>query len=245
MDGETQNLVTIFEVEETGQISVPLVAPKAEGAYQATWQLYDPAGEPFGPELYVKIAVVPGALPPLDEAELTVLYDFVKNAAQANWQADGTTYQVQQASIDDSLVIPFPDGIVAVGQAEFGGGYQAPGPVLLTHPHQELGVIKGTYPIDFPVQPEDVLIATLGLPRAAIINDDGVTFEVAFRPEDGSEEQVIFSKLVTYDDSPVTVRQQLTGLEPDQTGSFILRVRGGNSLSYDWAVWIDLRLVRL
>ncbi|MEW5958271.1 MAG: NBR1-Ig-like domain-containing protein [Chloroflexota bacterium] len=244
MDGETQNIITLVKAEETGEISLPLVAPPAEGSYRATWQLYDQAGEPFGPELFIEIAVVPGALPPLDETELTVLYDFVQNAAQADWQADGTAYQVKQAPIDDSLIIPFPEGIVTVGQAEFGGGYDAPGAVLLTHPHQELGLIEGTYAIDFPVQPEDVLIATLGLPRAAIINDDGVTFEVVFKPEAGPE-QVVLSKLVTYDDSPVMVRQQLTGIEPEQTGSFILRVKGGASLSYDWAVWIDLRLARL
>lgn len=245
MEGARQTLETIIEPEASGEIALPLIAPQAEGAFQGTWQLYDQSGEPFGPELTVEIEVVAGALPPLDEAELTVLYDFVENAAEAAWQSGGgTAYEVQTAAIDDSLVIPFPEGIVAVGEAEFGGSYQAPGPVLLTHPHQEVGSIEGSYTVDAPLQPDDILIATLGLPRAAIINDDGVTFEVAFQPEDGPE-QVILSRLVTYEESPVTIRQQLSGIEPGQSGNFLLRVRGGDSLSYDWAVWIDLRLVRL
>lgn len=245
MEGETQTLETIVETEESGEIALTLIAPQTEGTFQGTWQLYDQSGEPFGPELTVEIEVVAGALPPLDETELTVLYDFVETATEAAWQTGaGTVYQVQTTPIDDSLVIPFPEGIVAVGEAEFGGGYQAPGPVLLTHPHQEVGSIEGSYTVDAPLQPDDILIATLGLPRAAIINDDGVTFEVVFQPEDGPE-QVILSRLVTYEESPVTIRQQLSDIEPGQNGVFKLRVEGGDSLSYDWAVWIDLRLVRL
>jgi hypothetical protein len=81
------------------------------------------------------------------------------------------------------------------------------------------------------------------LPKAAAINDDGVTFEVSFKPAEGPD-QLLFSKSVKYEDSPVVVRQALTTVQPGQTGVFILRVKGGDSLSYDWATWIDLRLVR-
>jgi hypothetical protein len=243
MSGAEQQVIEITEPEEKGTFTVPMVAPGNEGTHQGTWQLYTPTGEPFGPELYVEIEVVSGAAPPLDESAVNSLYDFIENAAQATWLAGNSTYRIEQTPINQDLVIPFPQGIVAVGEAEFGGNYQAPGPVLLTHPHQEAGFIQGTYTVDIPLQPDDVLAATLGFPRAAIINDDGVTFEVTFKPA-GGQEQVIFSKLVKYEDTPLTVRQLLTEVEPGQNGVFTLRADGGDSLSYDWAVWIDVQLVR-
>ena len=243
MEGDNQPVPEITEPGETGNFTVPLVAPAAAGTYRGAWQLHTPAGEPFGPELYVEIQVAPGAAPALPESDVTTLYDFIANAAEATWLAGNSTYRLNQTPINQNLVIPFPQGIVALGQAEFGGSYQPPGPVLLTHPHQELGSIRGSYVVDTPVQPGDILVATLGLPKAAIINDDGVTFEVIFKPADGAE-QVIFSKLVKYEDTPVTVRQQLSGVQPGQKGVFILQANGGDSLSYDWAVWIEARLVR-
>jgi len=36
----------------------------------------------------------------------------------------------------------------------------------------------------------------------------------------------------------------LAGVQSGQTGTFTLRVLGGNSLSRDWAVWIKAQLVR-
>jgi serine/threonine protein phosphatase PrpC len=243
MSGTEQRVIEVTEPGEKGTFTVPMVAPSSEGAHQSTWQLYTPADEPFGPELYVEIEVVPGAAPPLDETAVNTLYDFIENAEQATWLAGNSTYRIEQTPINQDLVIPYPQGIVAVGEAEFGGNYQAPGPVLLTHPHQEVGYIQGNYAVDTPLQPGDVLAATLGFPKAAVINDDGVTFEVTFKPDEG-QEQVIFSKLVKYEDTPLTVRQLLTEVEPDQTGVFTLRVDGGDSLSYDWAVWVDVQLVR-
>jgi serine/threonine protein phosphatase PrpC len=230
------------EPESTGAITVSMVAPDLPGIYRGNWQMVGLDGEPFGPDLYLEVEVVPGILR-LDETELTTLYDFVANAAQATWSADGTAYTVVEAPVDRNLVIPDPQGIVVIGPAELRGDTESPGNVLMTHPHLELGFIEGTYPITLPLQPTDALIGSLGLPKAAAINDDGVTFEVSFKPANGPD-QLLFSKSVKYEDSPVTVRQALTTIQPNQTGAFILRVKGGDSLSYDWATWIDLRLVR-
>jgi hypothetical protein len=243
MEGVDRPVIEVTAPDETGNFTIPMTAPVAAGTYRGTWQLHTPAGEPFGPELFVEIQVAPGAAPPLPESDVTTLYDFIANAAEATWLAGNSTYRLNQSPINENLVIPFPQGIVALGEAEFGGNYQPAGPVLLTHPHQELGSIRGSYAVDTPVQPDDILVATLGLPKAAIINDDGATFEVIFKPEDGVE-QVIFSKLVKYEDTPLTVRQQLSGVQSGQKGTFILQVNGGDSLSYDWAVWIEARLVR-
>jgi hypothetical protein len=212
------------------------------GVYRGNWQMVGLDGEPFGPDLYLEIEVVPGIVR-VDESEVTPLYDFVANADQATWSAGGTAYTIAAAPIDRSLVIPDPQGIVVVGPAELRGDTTSPGDVLMTHPHLELGFIQGTYPLTTPLQPTDALIGSLGLPRAAAINDDGVTFEVSFEPAAGPD-QLLFSKSVKYEDSPVVVRQALTTVQPGQTGTFILRVKGGDSLSYDWATWIDLRLVR-
>lgn len=243
MNGVDQPVLTVTEPDERGEFGVPLTAPEAAGSYQATWQLFDLAGEPFGPELYVEIEVVPDAAPPIDETSTTTLFDFIEQADQATWLAGNSTYRVNLAPINQELVIPFPQGIIAVGEAEFGGDYQPAGPVLLTHPHQEFGNIQGTYVVDTPLQPDDLLVATLGFPKAAVINDDGATFEVIFRPDDGPE-QVVLSEAINYEDTPLTVRKVLADIPPGQSGVFILQVDGGDSLSYDWAVWIDLRLVR-
>jgi hypothetical protein len=234
--------VPFVEPESTGMITVSMVAPDLPGVYRGNWQMVGLDGEPFGPELYLEIEVVPGIVR-VDESEVTTLYDFVANATQASWSAAGTAYTVAAAPIDRSLVIPDPQGIVVVGPAELRGDTVSPGNVLMTHPHLELGFIQGTYPITIPLQSTDALLGSLGLPKAAAINDDGVTFEVSFKPAEGPD-QLLFSKSVKYEDSPVVVRQALTTVQPNQSGAFILRVKGGDSLSYDWATWIDLRLVR-
>jgi hypothetical protein len=239
---ESIPLTVVVEPEATGAISVPMVAPMTEGTYRGTWQLHSLTGEPFGPDLYLEIKVVPGILP-ADTTEANTLYDFVANASQAAWTAGDGTYTVVEAPIDRSLVIPDPQGIVAVGPAELRGDVTSPGNALLTHPHLELGIIEGAYAVPTPLQPTDAIVGSLGLPKAAAINDDGVTFELVFKPADGVD-QLLFSKLVKYEDSPVTVRQTLNTIQPGQTGAFILRVKGGASLSYDWATWIELRLVR-
>jgi hypothetical protein len=218
-----------------------MVAPVIPGTYRSNWQLYSLAGESFGPDLYLEIEVVAGVLP-ASAAEASTLYDFVANATQAAWTAGEGTYAVVEVPIDRSLVIPDPQGIVAVGPAELRGDASSER-VLLTHPHLELGVIEGAYALTESLQPTDAVVGSLGLPRAAAINDDGVTFELVFKPTTG-QDQLLFSKLVKYEDSPVAVRQTLDTVQPGQTGTFILRVKGGDSLSYDWATWIELRLVR-
>lgn len=239
---ESVPVVERVEPQATGLITVPMVAPDLPGTYRGNWQLAGLDGQPFGPDLYLEIKVAPGVLR-VDEAKATPLYDFVANAAQAHWSAGSTTYTVTETAIDRNLVIPDPQGLVALGPAEFRGETTVPGNVLLTHPHLELGLIEGVYQVDTPLQPTDVLIGSLGLPKAAAINDDGVTFEVSFKPANGTD-QLLFSKSVKYEDTPVAVRQALTSLQPGQTGTFTLRVKGGASLSYDWATWIELRLVR-
>lgn len=243
MGAENQVLSTVVPPGTMGSATVPMVAPSNSGSYRGVWQIHNLAGEPFGPELTVEIRVVGEALPEIDESQLTVLYDFVENATEATWLGPDGTYQVTRTPIDKNLVIPFPQGIVAVGQAEFGRDYQVTDEVLLTHPHEETGLIQGSYAITRPLQPNDVIIGQLGLPRAAVINDDGVTFEVIFKPDEG-QEQVIFSQLVRYEDTPLTVREPLSNIEVGQNGVFTLRAVGGESLSYDWATWIELRLVR-
>jgi serine/threonine protein phosphatase PrpC len=239
---ESVPLVERVEPEATGSITIPIVAPDLPGTYRGNWQLVGLDGEPFGPDLYLEIKVVPGILR-VDEVNATPLYDFVAHAAEARWSAGDTTYTVAETPIDRNLIIPDPQGLVALGPAEFRGETTVPGNVLLTHPHLELGLIEGVYQVDTPLQPTDALIGSLGLPKAAAINDDGVTFEMSFKPANGPD-QLLFSKSVKYEDTPVTIRQALTSLQPGQTGTFTLRVKGGASLSYDWATWIDLRLVR-
>ena len=107
----------------------------------------------------------------------------------------------------------------------------------------ETGYIEGIYAVNTPLQPTDIFIAELGFPKLSILSDDGATFEVFFTPATG-QETLVFSQIVQYRDSPVTQIQPLTMIQPEQTGTFTLRVNGGESLNQDWAVWITARLVR-
>jgi serine/threonine protein phosphatase PrpC len=226
---------------ENGEIRMALTAPIQPGNYRSSWQLFDLNGDPFGPELYLEIEVVPTTL--AETSIENILFDFVAQAATATWQSDETNYTVTPTTISETLVIPRPEGIVAIGQAELRGNQQSEGSVLLTYPHMENGYIEGIYPVDTPLQPADILIAELGFPKLSILSDDGVTFEVIFTPMTG-EETLVFSQSVEYRDSPVTQIQPLTMIQPEQTGTFTLRVNGGESLNQDWAVWITVQLVR-
>lgn len=237
-------LLEVVSPETNGEIRVPMIAPATGGEYRGEWQLYELTGEPFGPEMYLEIEVVPPDLSDIDDSELTTLYDFVEKADEATWSSGETTYAPLETDINETLELPAPQGMIAIGSALLRGNVTSEGNVLLTYPHRELGLIEGTYAVDIPLQPTDVLAATIGFIKLSILSDDGVTFEVIFTPADGSE-QVILSRAVQYRDSPVTEMLPLSGLEPGQTGTFTLRVLGGESLNQDWAVWIDLRLIRL
>jgi hypothetical protein len=233
--------------DEDGDLTVPMVAPTTAGQYRGVWQMYDLNGEPFGPTMYLEIEVVPGATNPVDNgstAEAQILYDFIANASQATWTSGQVTYPVQPATISEELELPESGGLVAVGSTSLRGSEQSQGSVLLTYPHQDLGFIQGNYTVDVPLQPGDTIAATLGFPKLSILSDDGVTFEVSFTPTSGDQVLTVFSQAVQYRDSPVTQTFPLNGIEAGQTGTFTLRVLSGDSTSSDWAVWIDMRVVR-
>ena len=234
-------LTIVVPPGENGEIRLTLTAPMQPGSYRSSWQLFDLNGDPFGPELYVEIEVVPATLAETDVE--SILFDFVAQAPAATWQSGETDYTVVTSSISETLVVPRPEGIVATGRAQLRGNQISDDDTLLTYPHMENGYIEGTYSVPTPLQPTDILIAELGFPKLSILSDDGVTFEVIFTPATG-QEAVVFSQPVQYRDSPITQIQPLTMIKPEQTGTFTLRVNGGESLNQDWAVWIEAQLVR-
>lgn len=240
-------LTEVTEPQATIDIDVPMIAPTVEGSYRGVWQLHNLSGEPFGPTMYLEIAVTPGAAAgaPAPTGDSETLFDFVANAPAAVWLTDQGTVALQQTEISENLELPGSGGMVVLGPTVLRGNAPSQGNVLLTYPDQELASITGNYVVDVPVQPGDTLVATLGFPKLSILSDDGVTFEVSFTPNDGSGQiTTLLSETVQYRDSPVTVTAPLTGLEPGQTGVFTLRILAGDSVSQDWAVWIDLRLIR-
>jgi protein phosphatase len=239
----TVPLVEVIQPNGNGEITVPMIAPAAAGTYRGDWQLYDLNGQAFGPEFYLEIEVVAPDATALAESDLTTLYDFLANAGEAIWTSGEVTYPLQESGINETMDLPAPRGLIVRGPAQLRGNVASQSEVLLTYPHQELGFIEGRYAVDQPLQPTDALAATVGFIKESILSDDGVTFEVVFTAGDGSE-QVILSRLVQYQDSPATEIQPLVGLQPGQTGTFTLRVRGGDSPRQDWAVWIDVRLIR-
>jgi protein phosphatase len=234
-------LLEIVPPDTNGEIRLAMIAPAAPGQYHGAWQLFDLNGEPFGPELYVEIEVTASAAAAVDPANANDLYDFIASAATAGWSAGGATHTPLETEINEAL--PTAPGLVAIGPALLRGNTQSAGNVLLTYPDRATGFIEGVYTVDTPLQPTDALVVTLGFIKLPILPDDGVTFEVIYASAGGSE-QVILSQVVQYQDSPISVAQPLTGVEPGQGGVFTLRVQGGNSLNQDWAVWIDARLIR-
>lgn len=239
----TVPLVEVTQPDGNGEITVPMIAPAAAGAYRGDWQLYDLNGEAFGPKFYLEIEVTAPDASSLAESDLTTLYDFLANAGEATWTSGEVAYPLQESAINETMDLPAPKGLIVRGPAQLRGNADSQSDVLLTYPHQELGFIEGRYDVDQPLQPTDALAATVGFIKESILSDDGVTFEVVFTASDGSE-QVILSRLVQYQDSPATEIQPLVGIQPGQTGSFTLRVLGGDSPRQDWAVWIDVRLIR-
>jgi protein phosphatase len=238
------SLVEVTQPNGSGEITVPMIAPAAAGTYRGDWQLYDLNGEVFGPKFYLEIEVTALDATTLAESDLTTLYDFLASANEATWTSGEVAYPLQESNINEAMDLPAPKGLIVRGPAQLRGSVvDSQSDVLLAYPHQELGLIEGRYDVDQPLQPTDALAATVGFIKESILSDDGVTFEVVFTAGDGSE-HVILSRLVQYQDSPVTEIQPLVGIEPGQSGTFTLRVLGGDSPRQDWAVWIDVRLIR-
>jgi hypothetical protein len=242
-------LLEVVSPGTNGEIKIPMAAPGKPGHYRGEWQLHDLQGAPFGPVIYLEIEVAGAAADVSSPAiaqgpDSNTLYDFVQNANEAVWSSGDITYAPQTTAISEMLALPFPQGLVATGIAQLRGNKESAQNVLLTYPHQEIGFIQGVYRVETPLQPTDTLAANLGFTKLSILSDDGVTFEVSFKPDDGSAEWVVLSKTVQYRDSPAAEVVSLANIQPGQTGAFTLRVLGGDSLNQDWALWLDLRLVR-
>ncbi len=247
----TQQEVPIVEVtnpNETFDVSVPMVAPDENGTYRSVWQMYDIDGVAFGPTMFLEIEVTPsgGGAGNINVADSGTLFDFVQQASSATWSAGGSSYTVQGVGISEELPQEGASGgLVAVGGATLRGNTESEGDVLLTHPNQELGLIEGNYQVDVPLQPGDALAATLSFPKLSILSDDGVIYEVSFTPDDGSGQVItVLSRAVQYTESPITDVFPLPDIQAGQTGTFTLRVLSGNSTNSDWALWVDLRLIR-
>jgi protein phosphatase len=241
-------LLEVAEPDSNADLTVPMRAPDEAGDYRSVWQLYDLAGEPFGPTMYLEIEAVAGVVSTTgsgSSGQAETLFDFVANAPQATWSSGQVSYTLEAARVSETLALPDSGGLVALGTSQLRGNVESDGEVLLTYPHQDLGFIQGSYIVDTPLQPGDALAVTLGFPKLSILSDDGVTFEVSFTPDNGSQVIAVFSQLVDYRDSPISQTFPLPDdIEPGQTGTFTLRVLSGDSTSRDWAVWIEARLVR-
>ena len=249
VDGDSMHTIDQFqapliEPDELTVVTASLVAPNQTGTHRGQWQMYDLEGEPFGADLYVEIDVVapePGTV--VENPNEATIYNFIEQATTADWQSDEVVYTPQAGRIDSDLVITSPLGIVVSGIAELRGRRDTVADVLLTHPHQETGIIEGRYTVDTPLKPTDELVVSFGFPQAALLNKDGAIFEVVFIAADGSTKQLL-SEEATYRGGTVSQRVSLDDITSGETGEFILRVLAGENNAYDWALWLDARLVR-
>jgi hypothetical protein len=247
IDGETMGAANIVPLtitvppEAEGEIPLVLTAPVEPGTHRSVWQLFDLNGNAFGPELYLEIEVPAVAAGEANSENL--LFDFIAQADTATWQSATTEYAVLSTPLSETLSLPSPEGLVAVGQAQLRGNKVSENEALLTYPHQEDGYIEGIYQLETPLQPTDTMLAEIGFTKLSILSDDGVTFEVTFTPDDGVE-TVILSRTVQYRESPVIEALPLSMIEANQAGRVTLRVTGGDSLSQDWALWIKAQIIR-
>ena len=184
-------------------------------------------------------SILPGLerqhIPPITLTE-TVL-DFIEGAPSAKWD-----------NFVVGVVLPFPGsendnrGFATYKynvKMEDGITYAK---VLETHPQWvDEGVIFGWYG-PLTIQPGSEFVAKVGFLDSAQATD-GVEFRIAFRESSTLKDTMLAIVPAKYDGKLDTFK---TSLEPiaGKTGQILLIVQSAGTSSYDWAAWIDAKIIR-
>lgn len=226
---------------DTVDISVNLTAPATVGRKKGNWQLYNPAGVPFGigwnagGTFYVEIEVATATpTPTATTAPGTVLYDFVAQYCSAVWRSEAGTLPCPGANDDaEGFVIK-----VDAPQLENGDTKAKPG--LWTHPQWvENGAISGRFPA-YVVQNGDHFRATLAcLYNASACN---VRFQLNYRV-DGGDLKNFGQWDQVYDGTVQNLDLDLSPLA-GKSVEFVLAVITNGAPDQDWALWWQPRITR-
>jgi len=226
---------------DTVDISVNLTAPATTGRKRGNWQLYNPAGVPFGigwnagGTFYVEIEVATSTVTPTATvAPGTLLYDFTTNACSAVWRSEAGTLPCPGATDDaEGFVIK-----VDAPQLENGDTKDKPG--LWTHPQWiENGAISGRYPA-YIVQNGDRFRATLACLYNA--NTCNVRFQLNYRA-DGGELKNFGQWDQAYEGNIQNLDLDLSSLA-GKSVEFVLAVVANGAPDQDWAFWWQPRITR-
>lgn len=241
--------------DESVDISVNLIAPADEGAYQGFWQLQAEAGELFGVgsaadrPVWVKISVIvpspvtqtaqavitPSETVPAPTAEAAAAYDFVENVCQAEW-----------VNRDGRLPCPGTDGdlagfVLVVDQPTLEDGTTTASSALLTFPQpSEGGLIQATYP-PFLVQPGDRFKAIVGCENGAPACS--ILYRLSYKDPAGQVSD-LWALGEFYDGKVYQLDIDLASLAGQEV-QFILNVTSLGSVVEDRALWVAPRIVRV
>lgn len=226
---------------DTVDISVNLTAPASTGRKKGNWQLYNPAGVPFGigwnagGSFYVEIEVATSTVTPTATlAPGTVMYDFVAQYCSAVWRSEAGTLTCPGA-IDDA------EGFVMkVDAPQLENGDTKAKPGLWTHPQWiDNGAISGRFPA-YVVQNGDHFRATLACLYNA--NACNVRFQLNYRA-DGGELKNFGQWDQVYDGSVQNLDLDLSPLA-GKSVEFVLAVVTNGAADQDWAFWWQPRITR-
>ncbi len=225
------NLPSAVISGQTADFSVNMTAPKVSGHYRGYWMLKNASGAIFGlgstasSPFWVDINV---------QQTSTTIYDFVANAASAEWRSGAG-------------VLPFPGTTgdsrgyaMKVDKPKLEDGSLDTLPGLLTAPQNTWnGYIQGTYP-EFLVQPGDHLRTLVNCEFGA--SGCYVTFRIDYLTASG-QQNTLWSWKETIDGLFYRADIDLSSLA-GQKVKFILILLATGSPGGDRAIWGAPRILR-
>lgn len=216
---------------KTVDVSVKMTAPTTAGHYKGLWKISNASNVQFGigssatDAFWVDINVIDNK---------AVIYDFVANAAYAQWKSGAGA-------------LPFP----VTGGDDRGYAYTIANPhleddsldaspgLLMAPQNKPYGYIQGTYP-EIEIQKGDQLQTLVNCEFAA--TSCYVTFRVDYRLSNGTQ-GTLWSWKETYDKKFYRKTINLDSLAEKKV-QFIFMVLAGTSANGDRAIWGSPRIVR-
>ena len=180
------------------------------------------------------------AVPQLSVDVSPILYEFIPNANKASWYYWDGKYS---NPLDFGGPDTDPRGSVRwIEELGLSNGSSISQKVLWTHPSWvDDGWIMGIYDLgDYVVQEDDHISGAVALKKDA--NWGNVIFEVILIPE-GEDPSMVSEVPVVYSDGTKTFDVYLNRYA-GKKANIALEIYANGGSSQDWAVWLDLKLIR-